>query len=436
MELGVQVRSKRGTWSTKKKDPKAPRGLHRYSGKQGRGWQILYTCGAGHRHKEFTGPLKSEAERVWHERRQRVRGEPGWCPRREQLEAREKAKGREAKERTRVLFRDYAKDYLEWALIHHRSYATTRGQVEALINVFGDRKLDEITMADVERFLARLSEGKSPSRRPLAAGTLNRYRDRLSGMYKRAVRLGLAPTNNVTGIAKHKEPGGRIVYLPPSQPGREAFEEDALREALSPELRPLFTVSVQTGLRWTEQVKLRWCDVDLHSGVITVPRSKHGEVRHVPINSVVRSVLFDLSLRRERPNDSSEQPFACRYTQADKFFPKAVERAQEVLMAAGKDVSRLDGYTWHGNRHTFTSRLVMAGVDLRAVQELGGWKSLKMVERYAHLAPDHLRAAVERLARPSHSALHSDYSSFRSDGSDVMQVPDAPVAQLDRASDF
>lgn len=65
-------------------------------------------------------------------------------------------------------------------------------------------------------------------------------------------------------------------------------------------------------------MKLRWRDVDLHSGVITVPRSKHGEARHVPINSIVRSVLFDLSLRREHPDDPSGQTFTCRYTQADK----------------------------------------------------------------------------------------------------------------------
>jgi len=49
------------------------------------------------------------------------------------------------------------------------------------------------------------------------------------------------------------------------------------------------------------------------------------------------------------------------------------------------------------NRHSFASRLVMAGVDLRTVQELGGWKTLGMVQRYAHLAPSHLQAAVERL---------------------------------------
>jgi Phage integrase family len=42
----------------------------------------------------------------------------------------------------------------------------------------------------------------------------------------------------------------------------------------------------------------------------------------------------------------------------------------------------------------------MAGVDLRTVQELGGWKTLAMVQRYAHLAPAHLHQAVERLVSP------------------------------------
>ena len=55
--------------------------------------------------------------------------------------------------------------------------------------------------------------------------------------------------------------------------------------------------------------------------------------------------------------------------------------------------------TLHTLRHTFASRLVMAGVDLVTVKALGGWNRLEMVERYARLAPAHKRAAVERLAQ-------------------------------------
>ena len=60
--------------------------------------------------------------------------------------------------------------------------------------------------------------------------------------------------------------------------------------------------------------------------------------------------------------------------------------------------AKLPGVTPHVLRHTFASRLAMAGVPLRAIQELGGWRSLRMVERYAHLSPEYQADAVERLA--------------------------------------
>jgi site-specific recombinase XerD len=53
--------------------------------------------------------------------------------------------------------------------------------------------------------------------------------------------------------------------------------------------------------------------------------------------------------------------------------------------------------TPHVLRHTFASRLVKAGVDLRTVQELGGWSSLAMVQRYSHPDEEHKLEAVQRL---------------------------------------
>jgi site-specific recombinase XerD len=115
------------------------------------------------------------------------------------------------------------------------------------------------------------------------------------------------------------------------------------------------------------------------------------------MNSTVRSVLLDLGSQRKRPSDPSEPVFTCRHAQADKFFPRTVEKARKALAARGKDASRLEGFTWHGNRHTFASRLAMAGADLLTIKEVGGWKTLAMVQRYAHLAPNRLHEAVERL---------------------------------------
>lgn len=268
--------------TTKKKD-QAPRGVFRHRSGV---WAARYTCGAGHIHQERVGPVKQDAIRTYHDRRARAQDEPGWCPALERRDAREQARSRQAWERSRVTFSEYAKQYLAWARTQHRSFATTESQVKRLLVTFGSHKLDGITTGDIERFLEGLGRGDGA----VTPTTINRYRDRLSGMFKRAKRLGLVKVNPVTGIEKHSEPGGRIVYLLPEQ-------EQAVRDALAAELRPLFTISINTGLRWSEQIGLQWQNVDLHAGIITVPRSKHGGSRQVPINSVVRAVLFDLSLR-------------------------------------------------------------------------------------------------------------------------------------------
>src|ERR1700684_197425 len=69
-----------------------------------------------------------------------------------------------------------------------------------------------------------------------------------------------------------------------------------------------------------------------------------------------------------------------------------------VMEEAIRKSESLKDVTWHIFRHTYISRLVMAGVDLRTVQELAGHKDIKMTTRYAHLAPAHKLAAVDRLA--------------------------------------
>jgi site-specific recombinase XerD len=129
-------------------------------------------------------------------------------------------------------------------------------------------------------------------------------------------------------------------------------------------------------------VPLRWQDVNL--------KSKHGEKRHVPINSAARNALETLWQRRTAPG------YVCRGTEGlrgrdwRRWFEEALE------------VAELENFRWHDLRHTFAGRLVMAGLDLRTVQELMGHKTISMTVRYSHPAPTHLQKAVERLtAKPT-----------------------------------
>jgi len=68
--------------------------------------------------------------------------------------------------------------------------------------------------------------------------------------------------------------------------------------------------------------------------------------------------------------------------------------------------SGVQDFNWHALRHTFISRLVMNGVDLRTVQELAGHKSIAMTMRSAHLAPSHLDAAIEKTMSPTATNCH------------------------------
>lgn len=371
------------SWSRTKRDD-APRGVRRHPSGV---WAIRFTCGAGHLHKEKVGPLKGDAIRAYHTRRARAHDEPGWCPETERRAERTRAEADRERERRRVPFRVVAEEYREWSQQHKRSWRTDASRIPVLVTAFGERRLDEIQPVDVERF----RDGLLATR---GRATANRYRALLSAIYRRAIRQGTAESNPVRAVPTFKENGERLIYLTPE-------EEAAVLAALLPQHRPLFVVSVNTGLRWSEQVSLRWRDVDMLTGFLTVARSKHGQGRRVPMNTVVRSVLVSLAAQRATLDAPDELVFPACPAEPAHFFPRAVQRALVAMQEAKQPAPHLERYSWHGNRHTFASRLVMAGVDLRSVQELGGWKTFAMVARYAHLSPGHLSAAVERLTEVS-----------------------------------
>jgi integrase len=159
---------------------------------------------------------------------------------------------------------------------------------------------------------------------------------------------------------------------------------------------PELEVALNTGMRRGEQYGLQWEHVNLERRVLTIPRSKHGEVRHIPLNAVAVEALKGLLPNMTKNNFvfiSSRGRGALKGSR--HWFEKAVKEAG------------IRNFTWHCLRHSFASRMVLAGVDLRTIQELMGHKTISMTVRYAHLAPAHQLAAVERLAVFSQEKIRS-----------------------------
>ena len=108
-------------------------------------------------------------------------------------------------------------------------------------------------------------------------------------------------------------------------------------------------------------------------------------IRYIPLNAVALAAF-----ERLFKTSKSEGPvFIAEDGDSLKGYKHWFEDA--VAEAGLKD------FTWYCLRHTFASRLVMAGVDIRTVAELMGHKTIQMTMRYAHLAPEHQLAAVQRL---------------------------------------
>jgi len=138
-------------------------------------------------------------------------------------------------------------------------------------------------------------------------------------------------------------------------------------------------------MRCSEQYGLRWQDVDFGTRTVTIRLSKHGETRHVRLNSVALGAFQELFHRSEGQGFVFVNARFQRLLKPRYWFEPAVEKAG------------IEDFTWHSLRHTFASRLVMKAVDLRSVQIAMGHRTIQMTCRYAHLAPEHELAAVERL---------------------------------------
>jgi integrase len=167
-------------------------------------------------------------------------------------------------------------------------------------------------------------------------------------------------------------------------------EFERLEKELPPHLKLAAKFAVYTGLRMRSMLALEWSRVDLKARRAWIPGEsmKTGKTLGVPLSKPTIDALK--KLRKLSPK--GDRVFQWKGNSIDDVngaaFQKAVKRA------------KLSPLRWHDLRHTWASWAVQNGVSLHDLMQLGGWQSYTMVLRYAHLAPEHLAAAADRIALP------------------------------------
>lgn len=281
-------------------------------------------------------------------------------------------------ESKKMLFEELCEEYLQFSKANKTTQSHRRDQtsIKNLLSVSKGKLIARVSARDVEHYMNKRRDKVTPA-------TVNRELSCIKHMFNKAVQWGYLANSPLRTVKKYKEPPGRVRYLSES-------ESVKLLQHCADHLKPIVVMALNTGMRKGEILNLEWADIDMHNRTITLRKTKNNELRILPINNMLYRTL---RLMGQQPGNQYV------FSNCDgKPYRDIKVGFKAALRRAG-----IKDFRFHDLRHTFASRLVMAGVDIRTVQVLLGHKDIKMTMRYSHLSDKNLRKAVDKLG-------FSDYS--------------------------
>ncbi|MEM7195406.1 MAG: site-specific integrase [Pseudomonadota bacterium] len=243
--------------------------------------------------------------------------------------------------------------------------------------------MNELAGRNISEYIAMRKEiGRSNA-------TINRELALLSAAINYANREWDWELPNVVAGRKLKEAEGRVRWLTINE--YQSLLEAASQEPHASHLAGFIKLATHTGCRSGELLGLEWSRIDLESGIFFLEghQTKSGKRRSIPLNSTATRVLEERDAYRLEYCPDSPWVFCRKDGSRFVSFRKSFNTAR---IRAG-----LNDFRIHDLRHTCAAWLVSNGVPLTEVRDLLGHSTVKMTERYAHLAPENVRAAVNRL---------------------------------------
>lgn len=241
-------------------------------------------------------------------------------------------------------FKVIAQEAIDWYIEHGRKDVRSfKIRMNIILKDFGDRVADDIKPSDID---GRLSARKN------APATKNRYKNVFGRTFKNALANGKVTSNPARLVEQRPENNGRIRFLSDE-------EEPKLRKAIQercPGHMEEFDIALNTGMRKSEQYTLEWPEVHFKRKRIKLDETKNGSSREIPMNKTCLTAFEALHTKRPHDGRVCQSKHKRDLNDSRAWFDRCVEDAG------------MSNFTWHCLRHTFISRLVMKGVDLRTVQ--------------------------------------------------------------------
>jgi integrase len=318
----------------------------------------------------------------------RVRRSTGTTQRKEAeaLEAKWKLEAFKEKvwgEKPTVVFEQLMTQYLKATQSEKRSSGTDVVRTRTLKEHFSSLEMAKLLPSHIRSY----SDSRKQS--GVKNSSINRELSLLSGAINYANREWDWGLPNPIRGRRMKESDGRLRWLRRGEAVALIAAAESAPKATY--LADFIILALHTGCRKGELLGLEWERVDLREGLIWLGsnHTKNGKRRSVPLNAEAKHALIRRLSHRSATCPDSRWVFVhadgARIQDVKKSFAGACQRAG------------IDDFRIHDLRHTCAAWLVTAGVHLSEVRDLLGHSSVVVTERYAHLAPENVRAAVEKL---------------------------------------
>ena len=269
----------------------------------------------------------------------------------------------------------FQKHYLPWSQLHQKRPLDDLSRYSTwLESGLGQVPLNQITREQIEKIILKMREaGRAHATQKHVVKLIRHFYNMAKGW---GLWDGADPCQN---IQLPKIQNARLRFLSRDEAQRLLAE----LKIISPQTGRIAAMSLFAGMRLGEILALKWRDIDLEHGIITVLDSKNTESRSVFITRPIKTILDEIN-----KGDPETSLFLTSKGETVRSLSSTFGRVVKKMGLNEGIEDRRQRACFHTLRHTYASWAVMSGVPLYQVGKALGHKSTTMTERYSHLAPD------------------------------------------------